>query len=59
MLVTQAALPFLEASKGAVVNMSGVAAHRPFTSMLPYCCAKYDPAGPPAIFLPDWKNMSM
>jgi len=40
MLVTQAALPFLEASKGAVVNMSGVAAHRPFTSMLPYCCAK-------------------
>mmetsp|Transcript_13999 Transcript_13999/g.39611 ORF Transcript_13999/g.39611 Transcript_13999/m.39611 type:complete len:373 (-) Transcript_13999:312-1430(-) len=41
MLMIQASLPFLEASgRGSVVNISGVAAHRPFTSMLPYCCAK-------------------
>mmetsp|Transcript_26394 Transcript_26394/g.62693 ORF Transcript_26394/g.62693 Transcript_26394/m.62693 type:complete len:191 (+) Transcript_26394:267-839(+) len=40
MFMTQSAIPFLEASRGAVVNISGVAAQRPFTSMLPYCCAK-------------------
>ena len=40
-LMMQAALPYLEADGGgAVVNISGVAAQRPFTSMLPYCCAK-------------------
>ncbi len=39
-LLTQAALPHLKATKGAVVNVSSVSGLRPFPGVLAYCVSK-------------------
>ncbi|KAK3235863.1 hypothetical protein CYMTET_53966 [Cymbomonas tetramitiformis] len=39
-LLTQASVPHLAATKGCVINVSSIAAQRPFPNLLPYCVSK-------------------